>query len=363
MAAAIVVALCHASAAGAQQAGADPANQPADTAPYVIGLPVFFYTPETRLAFGAGGLLNFRVGHAPTNTRPSSIPFFLVYTQNKQTEVTLKPDIYLPGNRYLLSGTFRFERMPQKFFGIGAGAAASTPEFYTPQSLGLEFELKKRVWKQMWAGVQYAFERTKMRAQQAGGLLAQGSVAGSRGGTVSSLGVSLNVDTRDSTMFPRRGEFVELAVERYSNQLGSEFSYTNAKFDVRAYRPLGEASVAAVQVYVRSTSGSPPFYKLAYLGGDSLLRGYYRGQYRDAAVIVAQAEYRAHLWKRLGAAVFAGLGEVCPGMDRCSVHALLPSVGGGLRIKLDTRGGTNLRIEYAAGRKASAFYVTVQEAF
>ncbi len=30
--------------------------------PYVIALPILYSTPETKLAFGAGGLFNFRLG-------------------------------------------------------------------------------------------------------------------------------------------------------------------------------------------------------------------------------------------------------------------------------------------------------------
>ena len=173
----------------------------------------------------------------------------------------------------------------------------------------------------------------------------------------------MNLDTRDSMMFPRRGYYLHVAADCYSPRFGSDFTFTNVKLDVRAYRPLRESDVAAVQMSIKSKGGAPPFYQLAFLGGDSLMRGYYRGRYRDTAAIVAQAEYRAHIWKRVGAAAFAGLGEACSGAGPCSIQRVLPSFGGGLRIKLDAKGGTNLRIEYTAGRNSSAFYMTVQEAF
>ena len=364
-AAAIVVAACQISVAMAQQQGTPPtpAAVTSDNAPYVIGLPVFYYTPETKLAFGVGGMLGFWLGHEPADTRPSSLPFVFVYTQNKQTQLLIKPEIYLPGNAYLLSGTVRFERMPQKFFGIGQAAASSAPEFYTPQTIGLQVSFKKRFSKQVWAGLEYEVESTTMREIRPGGLLASGAVTGSDGGLISGLGISANYDTRDSVMFPRRGRYLQVAADRYTRQLGSDFDFTSVKFDFRSYYPVRESDVAAVQVYVKSRGGSPPFYQLSFLGGDSLLRGYYRGQYRDTAVVVAQAEYRAQVWKRLSAAMFAGLGEACPGLDRCSTHNALASFGGGLHIKLDSKGGTNLRIEYALGRNSRAFYMTVQEAF
>jgi len=337
-----------------------PAN---DDKPYVVWLPLLYYTPETRLALGAGGMFGFWLGRRPADTRPSSLPFVFVYTQNKQTQLLLKPEIYLPGNAYLLTGLIRFERMPQKFYGIGHEAAASVPELYTPQTIGLQASFKKRVSGHVWAGVQYEFERTSMREVQAGGLLAGNEVPGSQGGVISGLGLSVNLDTRDNVLSPRRGRFFHVAVDRYSPRLGSDFSFTGIKIDLRAYRAFRESDVGAVQVYVKSRGGAPPFYQLAFLGGDSPLRGYYRGRYRDTAAVVAQAEYRAHIWKRVGAAAFAGLGEACPGLDRCSAQNVLPSLGGGLRVKLNARGSATLRIDYAAGLHSRAFYMTVQEAF
>jgi hypothetical protein len=371
LATAILVAVCRVPAAAAQPTGQDPVTPPpvaspgpADAAkPYVIWLPVIYYTPETRLAVGAGGMLGFRLGHQDDQTRPSSLPFVFVYTQNKQLELVVDPDIYLPGNKYLLSGTLRFERMPQDFYGIGYAAAGSAPESYTPHAIGLVASVKKRYLGHLWAGVQYEFDRTTMKAAQPGGLLSSGAVTGSGGGIVSGAGVSVTLDTRDNVFFPRRGHFLQATADRYGRALGSDFSYTSAKLDLRAYRPVRTFDVLAAQVYLKSQGGAPPFYELSMLGGDALLRGYYRGRYRDMAVVVAQAEYRAHIWKRVGAAAFAGLGEVCAALDRCSARDVLPSAGGGLRIKLDPKGGTNLRVEYAVGRSSRAFYVTVQEAF
>ena len=362
---------CHVPAAMAQQTAdghgdtqpAAPPKPASDNKPYVIALPVVFYTPETKLALGAGGVLGFRLGANRDDTRPSSLPFVVVYTLNKQTQILLKPDIYLPGNTYLVTGTVQFERMPQRFYGVGRTASDATLEQYTPQTIELQIGVKKRIAGHLWAGVQYQFQHTTMRQIDPGGQLAGGEVIGSRGGQISGLGASVLFDSRDNVLFPRHGRYVKVAADRYAPLFGSAFAYTSVEVDMRAYRPVRTADVIAGQVFLKTRNGATPFYELPSLGGDSTMRGYYRGRYRDAAIVTAQAEYRAHIWKRLSAAAFAGMGEACPGLSRCSARGVLPSFGGGLRIKLDPKGGTNLRIEYAAGRNSKAFYMTVQEAF
>jgi outer membrane translocation and assembly module TamA len=115
---------------------------------------------------------------------------------------------------------------------------------------------------------------------------------------------------------------------------------------------------------MRDLGGNPPFYQLAMLGGASMMRGNYGGQYRDKALLAVQAEYRLPVWKRFGAVGFVGLGNVGPSIREINLSRLKYSLGGGLRYRLDSKEGTNLRLDFAWGSKASTgFYLTVQEAF
>ena len=46
----------------------------------LIAIPFIYYSPETKLAFGAGGILNFRAGRDKERTRASSIWAFGNYS-------------------------------------------------------------------------------------------------------------------------------------------------------------------------------------------------------------------------------------------------------------------------------------------
>jgi hypothetical protein len=53
-----------------------------------------------------------------------------------------------------------------------------------------------------------------------------------------------------------------------------------------------------------------PFQLLQSPGGADLMRGFRYGQYRDNWLILAQAEYRLSVYKRLKAALFVNTGDV-----------------------------------------------------
>lgn len=85
----------------------------------VIILPLAFYSPETKIAGGLGGLLTFRPSRAGAAERPSSIYFYAIYTQLKQFSMSWEPEFYSRQETWLVKGRLLLERYPDKFWGIG----------------------------------------------------------------------------------------------------------------------------------------------------------------------------------------------------------------------------------------------------
>ncbi|MEN6559693.1 MAG: BamA/TamA family outer membrane protein [Acidobacteriota bacterium] len=329
----------------------------------IVGIPFLYYTPETKLAFGGGGVLTFRVGRHKEGTRTSSVWAYGTYSLEKQFNILIKPEIYLEGNDFCLAGSLRFERTPQHFYGLGDDTASTAEESYTPLTVQAQFGIRRRILSGLYCGIQFDFENTTIEKVAPGGLLDSGTITGSRGGMLAGLGASLNWDTRDASMFPRRGAYLQLTADSYSAMAGSQFSFSRFKLDLRKYLPLGEDRVLALQGYVLSTGGDVPFYKLALLGGDTLLRGYYRGRFRDKAMAIVQAEYRALISNRIGFVGFAGMAQVFPGLARFGGGNLKFSVGTGMRYVISKRDGTTVRLDMAWGKESFGLYVTAQEAF
>src|SRR5512137_653736 len=101
-------------------AAAEETSSPSD--PYkskFSGLPFAYYSPETKLAFGLGGVFNFRAGRNKETARTSSVWVFATYTLARQYSILLKPELYLKNNSLAFFGSLRYERSPQNFYGVG----------------------------------------------------------------------------------------------------------------------------------------------------------------------------------------------------------------------------------------------------
>jgi len=61
--------------------------------------------------------------------------------------------------------------------------------------------------------------------------------------------------------------------------------------------------------------GNVPFSDLCMYGRNNDLRGYTTGQYRDKAMLAAQAEVRWSLAHRWGAVAFGGIGSIGPSFN------------------------------------------------
>jgi outer membrane protein assembly factor BamA len=330
---------------------------------HLIAIPFIYYSPETKLAFGGGGVLNFRAGRNKEQTRASTVWAFGTYTLAKQFQVVVKPEIYFERNRFFLSGNLRYERTPQKFFGVGNDMPSTAEESYTPRIMTVEVGVKKKFLGHLFAGVQYDFEQMTMESVEPDGLLSSGSITGSRGGLLSGFGVSLDWDTRDGVLYPRKGVFFQLTADTYGAMTGSDFAFTSFKLDCREYFLVAPDQVLALQAYFRSNSGEVPFHKLALLGGESLMRGYYTGRFRDRDILAIQAEYRVMVTKRIGVVGFAGLADVFPAFAELELKTIKYSVGTGVRYMINKREGTTLRLDMAWGKSSFGLYLTAQEAF
>lgn len=330
-----------------------------------VVLPVLFNMPETRWGGGVGGLLTYRPAGSREGDRPSLLYFYAIYTQRRQFSTKWEPEAYFDSEKSLVKAKFQFERYPEKTWGLGNNAAAEREEDFTPRTFVLEVSFQRKLWpgKDLYAGPLYQLESYEVLASEPGGLLDTAALPGARGATSSGAGFLLNWDTRDNVFFPGRGRYWQAAAVWNHRLLGSRFRHAALKLDLRQYVPVFASHVLALQALYQAALGEPPFKSLPKLGGDSLLRGYYSGRYRDRHLLALQAEYRLSLWWRFGAAAFAGLGQVAEHPGRFGLKTMKLSAGFGLRFKIAPGEGTNLRLDCAWGEGTSGLYFTASEAF
>jgi outer membrane protein assembly factor BamA len=326
-------------------------------------LPYLYYTPETRWAYGAGGLAYFPLTKDETVNRPSNILFSATFTQNRQFSLGLNPDFYL-SHGYHLQFDLQYEKFPDKFFGIGNDTPKSLEEPFTSRFWKLRVEGLKKTSRAVNLGFQYYYDTVTLTEVQASGELAPGVIAGSGGGVSSGGGFFMTVDSRDSIFFPTTGSFHQISALGFGRALGSDFAFGRFMLDARRYFRFSASRVLALQSQLLVQTGQPPYWRMGMLGGEKGLRGYYLGRYRDNNMAYFQAEYRwVPVFWRIGLAGFAGLGEVADRLGGFRFGGLRYSYGLGLRAVISRAQRLHVRLDYARGQGSSAVYFTAGEAF
>lgn len=331
-----------------------------------LGLPVIFYTPETRWAFGAAAQATFRFRNEPDSSKPSTIRPGLVYTQNKQILFYVPFRLYWQNEDWLSFGEVGYYRYNFPFFGVGNGLPkqADLKEVFDVDFPRIRWYMMRKVAKSLYAGAHYAFDGMKITRVDSGGYLDRELYTGSNGGNISGLGLSSIYDTRDNIFYPSKGVYGETHLFYNTPILGGDFTYLRYTLDVAKFVEMPwKNHILAMHLFTETIAGDPPFYQMAQLGGAKRMRGYFEGLLRDKNVFLTQAEYRFPIAWRFAGAAFASYGLVAPTISDYALSNSQFTYGGGLRFSLDAKEKINIRADYGVGKHGGNFYVTVGEAF
>ena len=340
----------------------EPAN-PLKRGEFVVApMPMVNPTLENGLAFVTGYL--YRIDPLDAVTAPSASAVAGFKTSNGSWGAGVLQSLHLWHDRFRLLGVAAYADVNYKFFGIGgsAGAAGTSIELNQTGPAGA-IEGLIRVAPNWYIGARYQMLRMTVTTDAIA--IADGPTLPAQDANLrtAALGPRLHYDSRDNPFYPRRGMQIQGVVSFYGEAVGGHRTYQAYQGWINRYAAVGARHVFAWHAGACGVDGSVPFYDLCMLGKSQDLRGYTVGQYRDRAMIAAQAEWRSELWWRFGGTVFAGGGEVVPDFGALNWNDALPGGGVGLRFTVAKRNHVNLRADYAWGKGSSAFYVSVLEAF
>lgn len=332
----------------------------------VIAYPTIAYTPETSWEFGISALMVYHAGKDTLN-RLSEISSFSFVTLEGQYGLWLDHALYSPGNRWFFLGRLRYQRFPLKYYGIGPETDARPEAVVDGQYLLIRERLLRRIYRSLYAGLEVDYQRLdrvrfNWTEEQGPDILPFGSQGTGNLG----LGIGLVYDQRHNVLNVREGFFGELAWLAYRRNRGSDADFDAAFVDLRYFFPVTRDQVLAMQVYGVFTSGQVPFNQLALMGGETIMRGYYTGRYRDRNLTAAQAEYR---WlpfpfsRRWGAAAFLSAGLVDPALFSGRPDHVRWAGGAGLRFLLFPRKDIYTRFDLAFTREGTGAYFYIGEAF
>lgn len=341
------------------QSGADSTSKRTT----IFGLPIVYYTPETRWAFGAAGFLSWRFPAEADSSRPSQIQVGGAYTLNDQILSYVSYQLWWDDERCTLFGELGWYRYNYYYFGIGNDNPADAKELYGVNYPRLRATLQYAFIPHLYAGVRLTADDFRITQLAPDGALINGNVAGTDGGLNSGAGLAFTYDTRDKTFEAHTGWYAELNIDRHGHYLNSAFDYTHITLDLRKYISINTKNFLALNLYTESISGTAPFITLALLGGNKRMRGLYEGRYRDNTSAIVQAEYRRPIIGRLGAVAFGGVGVVANGYGDMQLQYLRKNYGAGLRFAVNKEDRINIRLDVGLGGSEPAYYLTIGEAF
>lgn len=329
--------------------------------------PYVFYTPETALAFGIGGIVTFYTSEY-LGLRPSKLSLSGYYSTNKQYKFTLTPQVYLMRNQLFLSMDWVYGHFLEKFYGIGNSTPENGTEEYTADSWGLMVSIQLPplfISKNPNTKIGLLFDYVNYQIDDVkdNPYLPDPELPGSGGGHHNGIGISWGLDNRDNIFYPTHGMFHQFMALFYLKELGSQDVFQRFKLDLRQYLQIVPSHILAMQALLNVTDNTVPFYVLPKLGGQQIMRGYYEGRYRDKNLMAAQLEYRTHLGGKFGFIAFGGVGEVARQFREFTVKGLKPSLGFGIRFLFSEQEKVNLRADVGFGQHTSGIYFGIEEAF
>lgn len=326
----------------------------------LVVLPAFFVSPETSAGFGMAAMYHFRPG-GDTLSRPSNVQSVIIYTLENQVLLTIPYNIFLKNEKYWLYGELGFFIYPYRFYGIGSDISTRNYEPYSASFFRLELNALKKLSEGFYLGPTLFYDEYFKIKTEANGMLDTTNILGTDARSLLGIGTSFILDHRDNIFAPREGYYLEGRALFYEDQVIGGYQFSDFYIDARKYFHLDDQWETGFQFYHQSIFGDPPFYNLSQLGNSRIMRGYFRGAYRDFHQVALQSEIRHYLFDRVIFSAFGGLGAVAD--DMFGYEKLLGSYGVGLRYEINTKERIRIRLDYARGHESSGFYININEAF
>lgn len=330
-----------------------------------INYPTLAYSPETSWEIGVSSLYVYSAKRDLHN-RLSEIKSFAFVTLENQYGFWLDHALYTDQNKWFLYGRARYQSFPLFYYGIGRDSPAEVQSVIDGDYLLIRERVLRETLPSLYVGLEFDYQKlSRIQFVSAAPDFIPPSL-GSEGSRNLGVGLGVLYDNIHNALNPREGLYSEWAFLRYTKGFASDFDFTTFLVDNRIYRSLSENTVLAAQVYGQFTAGEAPFNMLSLMGGESLMRGYYLGRYRDRNVLGAQIEYRIlpfSFSERLGASVFMATGQVF-GEDRSlSWQDFLPTGGAGLRFLIFPDKDIYTRLDFAFTQEGNGVYFYIGEAF
>jgi len=326
-------------------------------------VPLAAYQPETSLGMGLGQIF-FVKPFRDTITRPSSFYGTFMYTLNKQVLTGFQTTYWHKKNLFSAGFAFLFQRFPYRFYGIGNSVDAYY-EMYDSKQIKIDATLRKKLFTNVYCGIEYKYRENKMLSVKEGGLFASGIVPGGKGSIIRGIEANVQFDNRNDEFYPTRGAVMYVSVSKFGELFKGDHLFEKYKLELKKYYPLpfNKNHIIAARFLGELGGGDIPFNYMSQLGGPNILRGYFEGKYRDRNILNTDIEYRMPIINRVKIHFFGGFGAVGDDLTKFKQKYFKLSGGSGLRYKVFKNRGMHIRVDFGFGYKTWGTYIQLSEAF
>jgi outer membrane protein assembly factor BamA len=342
----------------------DRFNKKAEALFKIIPVPLYSYTTEAGHIFGLAKYNLLHFSKKDTISKPSKLSEVFTLSSNGRINASVSTEMVLKENEYVIIAYVNYKKQPEFIYGIGNDISEDIFEEVQYSRFQFSATGLRQWFKNFYAGAAVTVSDYFSVQPDSNSFLIRDNVPGLKGGLTVGIGLSTAFDSRDNRYNPSKGAYAIGTLLFHPAFLGSAYQFSRLDIDLRKYFNPWLKHVIALQATTTYTDGDVPFYELAEMGGDSKMRGYYMGAYRDNVLVDAQVEYRAPIWNILGATAWVGTGRVADSYSDLSPQGFHLSYGGGIRIRVDSKNNTNLRFDMGFGPGGwQGFYINFAEAF
>lgn len=328
--------------------------------------PTLANAPETGLEIGLSTLYLFQA-KKDTNNRISELNAFTFFTLKSQYGLWLDNAVYGHKDRWFILGRTRFQRFPLLYYGVGPNTSERFPATVDANYLIFRQRVLRKIIPNLFLGPEVDYQNLFNAHVDHHNDSPDKDIPPGGGGSANlGIGAALVYDNRHNVLNVRKGFFGEVGFLSYSNTLNRSNHFTGINADIRSYWSTNKRDVLAAQFIGNFYTGHVPFNLMALMGGETMMRGYYYGRYRDKNMLAGQAEYRIlpfSFSKRFGATVFASTAVVAPSISRFMFNDLKLAGGAGLRYLLFPKKDIFMRMDIGVTKEGTGYYFFIGEAF
>lgn len=326
--------------------------------------PVISKTPETDWAFALASIYVFKTNAGDSNLRTSTVPIMAAYTTRKQFILASNSTIYFPREQFVLKFEFSYSDFIDKFWGLGNSTSYRNFEWYYYNQAFISAQIDKKLFFGTFWGLGWEFQNVIKNDYTKSGYFDQDNVIGRGPYQISGPTAFFTFDTRNHAYLPNRGTMIKLKYGGFFLGTGSSYRFDLVEIDFRKFIKIYQNITLGIQAYQYYTFGETPFRSLGNMGGNTMMRGYYAGRFRDKMYVMTQAELRFPIYKRFSGVVFGGLGQVGNKFKDFDFEKLKFSVGSGIRFAVLKKDKLNLRFDVAWGNYGNFnYYIILSESF